>query len=62
MITNNPYVKKVLMSLQIIETDKSAYLTGCLQQPIRGADERSIIVQIKKNNLSFFVFFFTYVA
>ena len=29
-------------------TYKSAYLTGYLQQPIRGADELSIIIQINK--------------
>ena len=48
LITNNPYVKKVLVSSQIAQIDRSPYLTGCLQQPIRGADERSIIVQINK--------------
>ena len=48
IITNNPYVKKGLMSSQITKIDRSVYLTGCLQQPIRRASERSIIVQMNK--------------
>ena len=30
IITNNPYVKKVLVSLQITKIERSSYLTGCL--------------------------------
>ena len=48
-----PYVKKVL--------NGSAYLIGCLQQSIRCAKERSIIVQINKKPIQF-PFFFPYVA
>ena len=54
IISNNLYIKNVLVYPQITKINRPAYLIGCLQQLIRGTNEQSIIVQINfKKTLKF---------
>ena len=48
IIMNNPYVKEMLMSSQIIKIESVMHLTGCWQQPIKWMDEWSMIIQMNK--------------